>query len=125
MDLPIHYLLKKFYEDCRRVLSKDGILVCLVSSWISQPKITQEVHGLYDKIFGKDKVWAYHYEAPSYGVGGYLFSFCSKGNSHPWKGIDEEKVKKLVKEHGLRYYNEDIHKAAFALPTYAKKMLGK
>ena len=39
--------------------------------------------------------------------------------------LDEAVIKEFEKENTLKYYNSDIHRAAFALPNYVKKMLNE
>jgi len=115
----------EFYQNCLRVLTDDGLLVCQAQSFSGSPQRFQEVYARYNKIFGKDKVWAYLYNTPTYPTGCWTFAFCSKGATHPFKNLDEERIVKFVAENDMKYYNEDIHKGAFALPNYARKMMGR
>jgi len=116
---------EEFYENCKRVLDDEGVLVCQAQSFTGSPDKLKEVYGRYYKIFGNEKVWAYQYNTPTYPTGCWTFSYCTKGETHPYEKLDVEKVKKFVKDHDLSYYNEDLHRAAFALPNFAKKLLGK
>jgi spermidine synthase len=45
----------------------------------------------------------------------------SKGLSE--RKVDEERIAVFCDEHGLRYYNEGIHRSTFAVPTFVKKLL--
>ncbi|NJO94171.1 MAG: hypothetical protein HC820_07120, partial [Hydrococcus sp. RM1_1_31] len=42
---------------------------------------------------------------------------------HPVKNCDRDRAAQFAKEHNLRYYNADVHQAAFCLPTYVRQML--
>jgi spermidine synthase len=68
----------------------------------------------YVKILRKEYsiVKVYQTDVPSYG-GGWTFTFASK-KTNPL-------TPKRNAPRGLFYYNERIHKAAFALPEYLRK----
>ena len=53
----------------------------------------------------------------------WSFQWASKGNLHPVKNIDENKITAFTESFDLKYYNVDIHRAAFALPTFVQKQL--
>jgi spermidine synthase len=59
---------------------------------------------------------------PVYPSGMWTYTFASKGID-PIKDFDPEKVKKFGKP--LKYYNEEIHIASFALPNFVKEALEK
>ena len=46
-----------------------------------------------------------------------------KGQYHPVKDFKKEAAGNFATTKGLRYYNEELHSAAFALPTFVQKML--
>jgi spermidine synthase len=115
----------EFYQNCIRVLSEDGLLVCQAQSFSGAPDRFQDCYARYDKLFGKENVWAYMYNTPTYPTGCWTFSFCTKGKAHPYKGLDADKIKKFTKGNVCKYYNEAIHKGAFAIPNYVKEMMGR
>jgi spermidine synthase len=49
-------------------------------------------------------------------------SVAFKGDAHP-KKVDKTRIDTFEKEKDLRYYNFDIHHAAFTLPNYLKDAL--
>jgi len=116
---------EEFYENCKRVMDDDGVLVCQAPSFTGSPQQFEEVYGRYYKIFGNEKVWSYMYNTPTYATGGWTFSYCAKGESHPYENLNMERVKKFLKKNEMKYYNEEIHRAAFVFPNFARKMLGK
>ena len=58
-----------------------------------------------------------------YPTGMWSLTYCSKQGVHPVENLDCEKAKQFVKEHKLRYYNAEIHKAAFALPEFIRETI--
>jgi len=55
---------------------------------------------------------------PTYPVGTWCYNFLSDR-------IDPLKVKELRIPAGLKYYNEEIHRAAFAQPAFFKQATGQ
>ena len=76
------------------------------------------------ELFGKEHVWTYLAFVPTYTTGMWAFSFASKGSLKP-SSIDTQAATAFSEKHDLQYYNEQIHNAAFVLPTYVKKMLNE
>ena len=62
----------------------------------------------------------YQAHIPTYASGHWLFGFASKGLD-PIKDLDEEYWNSLGIK--TRYYNTQLHKGCFALPSYVKEML--
>jgi spermidine synthase len=58
-----------------------------------------------------------------YPTGIWSLTYCSKQGSHPVKNLDEDQAAQFASLHHLSYYNADVHKAAFCLPTYIQKMI--
>nr|XP_054768562.1 spermidine synthase-like [Lytechinus pictus] len=60
---------------------------------------------------------------PTYPSGQIGFTLCSTNPDtnfrEPLKKLSREQIKKM----GLRYYNSDVHKAAFVLPQFAREAL--
>lgn len=113
----------EFYGHCYRVLTKDGILVTQNESPTGTTEKFAEIYGRYLKIFGKDKVFCSKYHTPTYPGDYWTFSYCSKGDSHPLKGLDKEKSDAFSAKHDLKYYDAETHRTAFIHPRYVKKMM--
>ena len=111
---------RAFYEDCFRILSKDGILINQHESpfFEDYQKEMRRSHKRIKELFPIASV--YSFSQPIYPSGFWLFGFASK-TYHPIKDHKPE----IWETFGLktRYYNSDLHKAAFALPTYVKEAL--
>ncbi|WP_312653061.1 polyamine aminopropyltransferase [Proteiniclasticum sp.] len=111
---------REFYSNCHRALTKDGILVNQHESpfYEEYAKAMQRAHKRIHEFFPVAKVYQVH--IPTYASGHWLFGFASK-SFDPVRDLNDEKWNALGLETG--YYNTEIHKAAFALPNYVKKLL--
>lgn len=110
----------EFYQNCFRILSKDGILINQHESpyFPNFAKEMKKAHNKIKNIFPISKVYQFH--QPTYASGHWLFGYASK-SFDPIKDHKPELWEKL----GLKtkYYNSALHKGAFALPTYVEEML--
>ncbi len=111
-----------FYDDCYRILSKDGILINQHESpFFNKDKVQmQRAHKRIKDRFEIAKVYMFHQTI--YASGLWLFGFASKTydpiNDHKpkeWEAFDLK----------TRYYNSELHKACFVLPNYVKEALKK
>lgn len=104
-----------FYQNCRRVLAEDGILINQHESpyYPEYAHQMRRAHGKITATFPIASVYEFH--MPTYPSGHWLFGFASKKydpivdfNPQRWSA------------YGLKtkYYNTQLHTAAFALPTY-------
>jgi spermidine synthase len=112
-----------FYKDVYRCLKEDGVMTTQSESPMFNTKVFKELYHCYGKIFNYDKVHPYLAYIPTYPSGMWSFTFCSKNQLHPKNDFDEEKAEKYLKNFDLKYYNKEIHKASFVLPTYVKQLL--
>jgi spermidine synthase len=111
---------KEFYENCFRALSEDGILINQHESPYFDKEAGQmkRAHKRIKNLFPISKVYQFH--IPTYPSGHWLFGFASK----KYDPIADHKPEEWEKfELKTKYYNSDIHKASFALPTFVKDML--
>lgn len=112
----------EFYRNCYEALTEKGILINQNESPY-YPHYAHEMKrasGKIKEIFPVSMTYQFH--MPTYPSGHWLFGFASKG-LHPINDMQKEKWESI----GLKtkYYNTDIHKGAFMLPTYVKEMLGE
>ena len=111
---------REFYNNCYNALTSEGIMINQHESPYYDGDVVemQKAHKKLTTTF--DICCVYQFHMPTYASGHWLFGFASKGldpiKNHQQKTWDEL---------GLytRYYNSEIHKAAFALPTYVKELL--
>ena len=100
-----------FYRSMRDALKTDGIAVTQSESMFYDTDTIRELQGFTQELF---PVARYYYTlVPTYPSGTIGFSFCSKGPDP----LTDFRDKGLA---GLRYYNPEIHRAAFALPTFLR-----
>jgi spermidine synthase len=113
---------KEFYGNCCKALKEDGIMVNQHESpfYPNDAVAMQRAHKRIVESFPIARVYQAH--IPTYPSGHWLFGFASK-KYHP---IEDQNVARW-KAQGLktRYYNEQLHRGAFALPNYVEEMLEK
>ncbi len=111
---------REFYGNCYNALKEDGILVNQHESpyYDEDAAAMQRAHQKIRGIFPISTVYQAH--IPTYPSGHWLFGFASK-RYHPVLDLNDAVWTTL----GLktRYYNTDLHRGAFALPTYVKELL--
>ncbi|MEQ8198438.1 MAG: polyamine aminopropyltransferase [Clostridiaceae bacterium] len=113
---------EEFYNDCFKALTEEGIMVnqCESPYYPNNAKEMKRAYNKIGKIFPICK--AYQYHMPTYASGHWLFGFASK-KYDPLKDFKGFQFKEKLES--TKYYNEEIHKGAFALPTYVIKELEK
>ena len=109
-----------FYQNCKRILSEEGILINQHESpyYKGDAYEMRRSHAKIKATFPIAKVYQFH--MPTYPSGHWLFGFASK-KYDPLLDLQAERWNQL----GLytRYYNTQLHKGAFMLPTYVKEGL--
>jgi spermidine synthase len=109
-----------FYESIKKSLKKNGAAVFQTESPLfMQDVFSKSVRDLR-LVFGPDAATPYLTTIPTYPGGLWSFTFCSE-SLEPMK----RDLGKLPQESGqaLRYYDPDVHSAAFVLPVFVRKML--
>lgn len=113
---------REFYENCARILTENGILINQHESpfYDTNEHEMLRAHAKLKNVFPIARVYQFH--MPSYPSGHWLFGFASK-KLDPILDFQRERWEAL----GLhtRYYNTDLHTAAFALPTYVREKLAR
>ncbi len=112
---------REFYGNCFNALREDGILINQHESpfYNEHSKTVQKAHKHITSVFPISTVYQCH--IPSYPSGHWLFGFASK-KYDPIRDLREEEWNRL--NITTRYYNTDLHKGCFYLPTYVKELLG-
>lgn len=110
----------EFYGNCFRALRTDGILINQHESpfYEKDAQMVKRVHKRIVQSFETSRVYQAH--IPTYPSGHWLFGFASKG-LHPVKNLNAAKWNALGIK--TRYYNTNLHKGAFCLPTYVEELL--
>lgn len=113
---------KEFYGNCYKALTADGILVNQHECpyYDSYARAMKRAHKRIKELFPITRVYQAH--IPTYPSGHWLFGFASK-KFDPIADFDAERWESL----GLktRYYNTELHKGCFAIPTYVKELLAE
>jgi len=111
---------KEFYGSCYKALKADGILVNQHENpfYPDDAAAVRRIHRHIVMSFPLSRLYQAH--IPTYPSGHWLFGFSSK-KYHPVQHLDAARWNAL----GLktRYYNTNLHKAAFALPTYVEDLI--
>ena len=101
---------EQFFKNMANALTHDGIVITQSESFQYHRHIIKNIVSFSKKIFSH---YFYYYTlVPTYPSGLIGFSFCSK-KYHPIEDFHPVKADALT---GLKYYNQEIHKAAFVLP---------
>lgn len=107
-----------FYSEVLRILTENGIVVAQCESPWENKFDLAKVYGNLKSAFSN--VYSITGSIPSYPYGLWSWGFASN-NVHPYNNIDMERARAIEKS--TKYYNVDLHKAAFCLPNFLKKTL--
>jgi spermidine synthase len=108
---------RPFYQQVAARLNDDGIMVAQSESPFYHQK---SVKGIYNNLAGVFPIIKmYTAFMPIYPSAYWSFAFCSK-KYDPVAGFDRKRVESLNLK--TRYYNADVHTAAFALPQFVKEL---
>lgn len=113
----------QFYQNCRRVLKSDGLLMTQGESPLFHEGTFVELNGCLKGIFGKSSVHTILFHASTYPSGVWSLMMASKGDRHPLRDFDPLAASNFRQKSKLRYYNEELHRSAFVLPTFVREML--
>ncbi len=114
---------ESFYRDCARILTDEGVLVTQSESPFDhtfQASI-QAAHAMLGRIFPRVHMYLAH--IPTYPMGLWSFTLASK-RLHPVADFDPEQAARRLAPFAdrLRYYNVELHRAAFALPSFVRRL---
>ena len=114
------FFTKEFYGNCYKALTEEGILVNQHECpyYESYAMSMKRAHKRIREFFPVTRVYQAH--IPTYPSGHWLFGFASK-KMDPIKDLDANRWNSLGIK--TRYYNTDLHKGCFAIPTYVKELL--
>ncbi len=113
-----------FYDNCKKALKPNGVLVTQGESPMFHSETFVELNHCLKKVFAPTQVHTMLFHATTYPSGMWSLQLAVKGQFHPVKDFKKEKAQSFVSStKDLRYYNEELHSAAFVLPTFVQKML--
>jgi len=105
-----------FYQNAYNILSEDGIVVSQAETPWDPEDVQSYMLQNQRKVF--PKLFLYIYANMMYPGGHWCLGFASK-KYHPILDFDVNRVKISGLE--FSYYNEEVHRGAFMLPTFIKK----
>ncbi len=108
-----------FYRDCLNALTEQGILAAQVGDTYFETNLVLSVVTALKEVFPLVRI--YLAPIPSYTLAPYSFAFCSK-TINPEVGLGFSRFDRGFQ---VRYYNPQVHHAAFALPEHLKRELEK
>ncbi len=112
----------EFYTNCKRILSENGILINQHESpyFDGYREEMKKANTKIKEVF--ENVSVYDFHQPTYPSGHWLFGFASK-NLDPVRDHKPEQWEKFGLD--TKYYNSNLHKASFCLPTYVVNKLNE
>lgn len=114
---------ENFYQACRRCLNEGGILVTQNGTPFMQLGEVQTTAGRMNGLFAD---WHFYMAAvPTYIGGSMTFAWGSTDASYRSLSVEALRARYIASGIQTRYYNADIHAAAFALPSYVLSAIGK
>lgn len=110
----------EFYQSCYHALTDEGILVnqCESPFYEKNAKEMRRAIAKIRRLFPIAEV--YQYNMPTYPSGHWLFGFASK-KYHPLNDFQPDKWQAFGLE--TKYYNPDVHRGSFMLPTYVREQM--
>lgn len=108
---------ESFYGGCKRILAPDGVLALQSESPLLMMDLFVETQHKLRRAFSE--VHPYTGPVPLYGTGTWSWTWCAN-TGEPLRAIPERQA--AIVE-GSKAYNEDVHRAAFALPNYVRHAL--
>ncbi|KUK67830.1 polyamine aminopropyltransferase [Mesotoga sp.] len=115
-----HLFTKEFYSNCYKALRKDGIFCAETEDPFYDKGWVAIAYNRISSVFPVSKMYTSF--MTTYPSGMWTYTIGSK-EVDPLEDYDEDRV--LDFEAPLRYYNTEIHRASFALPTFLKELTGQ
>jgi spermidine synthase len=115
---------ESFYRDCHRALKDTGLVVAQGESPMFHEKAFVDLHKCMQRVYGVGNAHVGLFFATTYPSGIWSFQIAAKGFLHPLKDFNDAQAKSFADRHQLHYYNERLHRGAFALPNFVERMLG-
>jgi len=110
---------KEFYGNCSKALTQNGVFVNQLGSpfYGDDASALSRAHGKLREAF--PIAAAYQAHVPTYPSGHWLFGYASKMIQPVSNDLDNWNDLGIK----TKYYNTQLHRAAFALPSYVREML--
>jgi spermidine synthase len=112
-----------FYLNCFKALKPKGALITQGESPMFHQKTFVELNQCLKGIFGREQTHTLLFHATTYPSGMWSLQMAFKGVQHPTKSIDYQQLESFCQTQELRYYNADLHRASFALPSFVRRLI--
>jgi len=110
---------QSFYANCRRALRDDGLLVTQNGVPFFQSDEVRRTARAFANLF---RNWGFYVApVPAY-YGGHMAFGWGRNGSDLARSLDDSGRKRAAAL-DTRYYNSDVHQAAFALPAYIRDLI--
>ena len=111
-----------FYADCRARLSESGILVTQSGVTFMQEDEARDTYARMKPLFAD--AWLYLTQVPTYGAGYTTLGWGSR-SAEP-RATPRAEIERRFRAADIetRYYNPEVHIAAFGLPGYIRALMG-
>jgi spermidine synthase len=109
---------ERFYLNCKNRLSENGVFCLQSESPLLQRKTFVEIVHTLGNVFGT--VHPYFGTVPLYATGAWSWTLAAR-RLDPF-ALNEQRVE--LQEKRCRYYNRDIHRAAFTVPNELRPLIG-
>jgi spermidine synthase len=116
---------ESFYRDVYRALKTGGVITVQSEGPMFNPSAFRDLNQCLKLVFGTASVNCYLVFIPTYPTGMWSLTYCSKQGPHPVKDLDASSTTAFTTSQPLRYYNLDVHRAAFCLPNHIKAMINE
>lgn len=110
----------RFYRSVKKCLADDGAAIFQTENPMFMSDVFSMVVWDLMDVFGPDRARPYLATVPSYPGGLWSFALCSR-NRDPLEEPPTEVPPGVSSR--LRYYDRQVHKAAFALPVFVRMLL--
>ncbi|MFH2048103.1 MAG: polyamine aminopropyltransferase [bacterium] len=111
---------KEFHQKVYDCLNNDGIMIAQSESPFYNKETVKTLYKNFNEIFPIAKMYTCF--MPIYPSTYWSFAFCRK-KYDPIESFDQNRYDKLNLE--TKYYNDQIHRASFALPQFVKEIIEK
>lgn len=118
-----HLFSEPFYRRVLESLCPAGVMVAQTEPPALNSRTFATIYRRQESVFGLANVHCYLACIPTYTTGLLSFSYAAKGCVDPLNALDPMNARQFSEAHGLQYYNDEIHKAAFVLPTFIRRLL--
>ena len=108
----------EFYKNCLKALKPGGVLANQTESPFHNPEWVEATYKKLNRVFPIVKMFTAY--VPTYPAGVWSFGFCSK-DVDPIENFQNERYKEYKLK--LKYYNDEVHKGAFAVPQFVKELI--